>query len=235
MTLAGVDGCKGGWVVAESDGLLSTVQFWIAQTFAEIVSAYSTGPAIVIVDIPIGLAADCPRACDQAARALLGSPRSNSVFSAPCRSVLEATTYFDACQLSRLARGKAISQQCFGILPKIREVDNAMSPSVQQWVREAHPEVTFAVLADDRHGLAASKKEPTGMQHRLELLAKILPEVNPVSEVQRLRPARVHSDDVVDALACLATAHRLSKGLEVLLPAGVVERDAQGLRMEIVA
>jgi predicted RNase H-like nuclease len=34
-----------------------------------------------------------------------------------------------------------MSHQAFGILPKIREVDQLMTPEVQETVREIHPEL----------------------------------------------------------------------------------------------
>lgn len=54
--------------------------------------------------MPIGLGENGPRPCDQAARRFLGQ-RGSSVFPAPVRAVLAATTYVQACELSLAAQG----------------------------------------------------------------------------------------------------------------------------------
>ena len=56
--------------------------------------------AAVAIDIPIGLAPAGPRRADIEARGQSG-PRRSSVFPAPARAVLAATTYEEACALSR--------------------------------------------------------------------------------------------------------------------------------------
>ena len=61
--------------------------------------------------------------------------------------------------------GKAFSKQAFGILPKIRELDRFMTSPLQEWVREAHPEVVFSVLGgapmEHRKKTAEGKAEAT--------------------------------------------------------------------------
>ena len=47
--------------------------------------------------------------------------------------------------------------------------------------------------------------------------------------------AQQAADDLIDAAACLVTAYRISRGMERSFPEAAVERDARGLRMEIVA
>jgi predicted RNase H-like nuclease len=95
--------------------------------------------------MPIGLAAAGPRQCDLDAKALLGR-RGSSVFITPCRAALRAVEDYErACELNRKACGKAFSKQAFGILRKIREIDRFMTPALQDHLREAHPEVIFAV------------------------------------------------------------------------------------------
>lgn len=63
------------------------------------------------------------RACDQAARARLGVPRQNSVFSAPCRQTLDSPDFASASAINRRLSGKGITRQLWGILPKIKSVD----------------------------------------------------------------------------------------------------------------
>jgi predicted RNase H-like nuclease len=169
MDLYGIDGCKGGWLIATiTQTNVSRVSFSVAPRIAEFFAKLVDRPAIVVIDIPIGLSEDSFRDCDKQARALLGSPRSRSVFSAPCRCCLGTMTYAEACQRNFTARGRKLSQQCYAILRKIDEVDASMSSERQRFVREAHPEVTFAVLA----GLAMSnpKRTKEGVGERLEIL-----------------------------------------------------------------
>lgn len=63
-----------------------------------------------------------------------------------------------------------LSKQAYNIIPKIREVDAVVKPSHQRpvdegadvWVREAHPEVTFALLAGLRAGHETGDDVPPG-------------------------------------------------------------------------
>jgi predicted RNase H-like nuclease len=234
MRLCGVDGCKGGWVVAGSDASLRALTFAVFRSFEAVLGAAEED--LIVVDVPIGLPADGPRACDQAARGLLGSPRNSSVFSPPCRAALHAATYRDACDLNLAACGKMVSRQLFGILPKIREVDALITPQRQRRVREAHPEVIFANLAGTGRGLRQAKKSPAGRAERLSLLGRFVPDFDPRQERGRLGgPRVVADDDIIDAVACLVTARRIVDGMALVLPAGAVPFDSRGLRMEIVA
>jgi predicted RNase H-like nuclease len=231
--LIGIDGCPDGWVAAVRDG--DGVSFEIVRAFPAILERIRGASAIVVVDVPIGLPEGGPRACDLAARALLG-PRRSSVFPAPCRDTLSATSFEDACARETRARGKRVTKQTFAILDKIREVDRCLDPDAQEFVREAHPEVTFALLSGRQTGLAHPKKSPEGRELRQRILREALGVECDVHRArERLGRARVGIDDLLDALACLATAERIQKGRAVTLPQGKVERDARGLRMEIVA
>ena len=121
--------------------------------------------------MPIGLAeAYQPggRACEREARRLLGRPRASSVFATPARPVLAAKTYEEACRLSRASApgAKAISRQTYGILPKIREIDDLLRSraELRAIVREVHPEVCFAELAGApmRHAKKTSAGKSNG-------------------------------------------------------------------------
>lgn len=232
--LIGIDGCRGGWVVAASDPSLSCVSFAVVGDLEPLISPGERGGTVIAIDIPIGLSDSGPRACDLEARRLLGRPRASSVFPAPCRAALAATTYRRACGLSRRALGVALSLECFNILPKIRQVDALMTPARQAFVREVHPELVFALLAGRGRGLVEPKRTADGERVRLRLLRKIVPRFDPVAVRARLGLARVARDDVIDAVACLVAAARIAKGEARVVPDGAVFRDAQGLRMEIV-
>jgi predicted RNase H-like nuclease len=225
----GVDGCRGGWLVAEGP----PVRFRLAARFEDLLAGLDFGQAIVAVDMPIGLAEAGPRQCDRQARTLLGRPRASSVFAPPCRSALAGLDYADVCRLNRAASGVALSLECFNLLDKLRQVDAALTPARQRWVREVHPEVVFALLSAGR-GLAASKKTLAGQAARLTLLGTLAIGLDLTAERARLGRSQVAIDDLLDAMACLTAALRLSSGQAMVLPSNAVQLDARGLRMEIV-
>jgi len=201
MALAGVDGCRAGWVAASDRGAR------LYPTFAEIVAQRFE---LVLIDVPIGLLRAGPRPCDLQARSLLGARRS-SVFPAPGRRLLRARRY-----------GRQCSIQLWNILHKIREVDEAMTPRLQRRVREAHPEVSFALL--NGAPLRFAKKSADGEAERRRLLRPIFGEIPAVPGAAR--------DDVLDAYALLWSAHRAWLGEARVL--GGSEQDERGLECEIV-
>ncbi len=242
MNLAGVDGCRRGWVVARADAALGGLTVELVARLGDLFNEAAAGGDIVAIDIPIGLPETGRRECDGAARIMLGFPRSSSVFSPPSRASLAATGYREACLLNTAACGRMLSQQSYHILPKIREVDALITPDSQRYVREVHPELVFALLAGGGHGLLLSKKTPAGEAERLLLLAPFFPELatkpgtDPIAAIrERLGRRRVARDDIVDALACLVAARRIHADEALVLPAREPERDARGLHMEIVA
>jgi predicted RNase H-like nuclease len=130
MWVAGIDGCRAGWIAFKVE-LLTLI------TSVELIDLPVTlrnrpdGLACIAIDIPIGLL-DGSRACDIAARKLLGQPRGSSVFPVPCRAAIHATNYDDATAVNKQRTGKKLSVWTWGIVPKIKEVDDAMTPECQQ-------------------------------------------------------------------------------------------------------
>ena len=120
-------------------------------------------------------------------------------------------------------------------MPKIRHVDALITPERQAFVREVHPELVFAILSGRGRGLVEPKRTDAGERLRLRLLRRVAPRFDPVAVRATLGLARVARDDVIDAVACLVAAQRIALGKAVVLPDGIVERDARGLRMEIIA
>jgi predicted RNase H-like nuclease len=235
MELIGVDGCRGGWVVATANGSLSALAFAIVEDLGPVIARAEHGASLIGIDMPIGLSDDRPRACDLQARRWLGRPRASSVFPAPCRAALAATTYRRACGLSRRALGVALTIECFNIVPKIRHVDALMTPERQAFVREVHPELVFAILSGRGRGLVEPKRTEAGERLRLRLLRRVAPHFDPAAVRAALGRSRVARDDVIDAVACVVAARRIALGKALVLPDGLVERDGRGLRMEIVA
>lgn len=195
----------------------------------DVVAALESGDlAGAAIDIPIGLAAAGPRACDQEARRLLG-PRRNSVFPAPVRAVLAADTYAEACAISRAVCGKGLSKQLYNIVDKIREVDAVQSPRLQAQLFESSPELSFTLMAGGapmRH----TKRTLEGRAERVATLRQAFGlDVTPLVEPP---PAGAARDDVLDAIALAWTARRYLAGSCLRLGS---ELDAAGLRMEVVA
>ena len=235
IRLAGIDGCRAGWVVAAADTSLASMQFAVTTDLAPLFAEAATGRLLIAIDVPIGLPEAGPRACDRAARALLGFPRGSSVFPAPCRATLGAASYADACRLNAVACGRRVSHQTFNIISKIREVDALLGPGLQERVREAHPEVIFAALGGAGRGLVHGKKTALGEAERRRLLADHVPRFDPAAVRARLGVAGVSRDDVTDAVACLVAARRLLTGAALVLTGVDTPLDAHGLRMQIVA
>ena len=111
-TCYGFDGCRGGWfwIGLEPTG---AAQCGVAGELAELVDQARETDR-VFVDIPIGLQ-DEDRACDRAARKLLGKPRVSSVFRAPVRGALDHSRYAEASRRNLAATGKKLTKQTFAI------------------------------------------------------------------------------------------------------------------------
>jgi predicted RNase H-like nuclease len=184
------------------------------------------------IDIPIGLGERGARRCDVEARLCLDPGRGSSVFPAPLRSVLSASSHDEACRWRAAVDGARMSRQAFGLLAKVREVDALMArtPALQRRVRECHPEVSFRAWAgrDLRHG----KKTRPGRAERAALIDAEWPGER--ARLAALLPrGTFRADDLHDAFAALWTARRIGDGVERTLPARP-ERDGCGLAMEIV-
>ena len=206
----------------------------VAATFDALMRQVG-GKATVALDMPIGLPESGARACDVAARRVLGPRRGSSVFPAPVRSVLAASSYEEACALHERADGRRLSRQAFHLLPKVREVDAALQAdaSLQDRVREVHPEVAFAYLTGAP--IAEKKRSREGRAVRTRAIESVWPGVVSVMRDALEGERGFAMDDLLDALVNAWSARRLRRGLAVRHPGGVTPRDAVGLPMEIVA
>lgn len=227
--VGGLDGCPGGWVLATVpvDGRAREgFDVTVLTSLEPVVAALMSGRMVcAAIDIPIGLAPREPRACDLAARRLLG-PRRSSVFPAPARGVLGACSYEDACARSRRACGKGISRQLYNILDQIRAVDALQSPRLQRQLFEMSPELSFATLTEAP--MPDNKRTPAGRAAREEALRSAFGDQGALEA----SPAGAKRDDVLDALVGAWTARRLAAGQQRQLGG---EKDERGLRMEIIA
>lgn len=228
--IAGVDGCKAGWLVAMDleDGTIRL------EVFPKFGALLGTAARLIVVDAPIGIMSGEPRTVDGAARCLLRH-RACCVFSSPYRSMLAARSHAEACEIREGIDGKRCTRQAFAIFAKIAEVDALMTPALQERVVEGHPEVTFAVMQQGRP-MDAKKKSRSGYTARLDALESHFPEIDTVRAGCRL--SGVARDDILDAYAMLWTARRKVRGTAVRLPTpgiGAEQCDDRGLRAEMFA
>jgi len=239
--VAGVDGCKAGWLVAiasvtkESSRIdipcvFELKRVLVADTFRDVLSKTSDCE-LVCVDIPIGLSDDDkPRQCDVAARKVLGRQRASSVFPAPIRPCLSAKTPETASKICLKYSGKKLNRQSFFIMDKIRKVDDLMTPALQRRVREIHPEISFWVL-NSKKPIQQNKKTVPGQAQRHKLLQEIFIDMDSI--LAQVPPSGYVMDDALDALAAAWTAGQVVLGKAGTLP-GTPELDSKGLRMEIL-
>jgi predicted RNase H-like nuclease len=211
----GVDGCRGGWVVASR----------AAVTVAASLEAVVANSTITVfgVDMPIGLPDRWGRAADEQARRALGRPRSSSVFPTPPRGLVGETDYERANRRSWTELGQGLPRQTFHLFARIREVDRLACAQPADRLIEVHPECSFQLLAG---AALPSKHTAEGRRRRRDLL---LPRFGTLVE-SPVRGAAV--DDVLDAYAVLWSAERFARGEHGTLGDGAVDRC--GLPMRIV-
>jgi predicted RNase H-like nuclease len=211
------------------------IRLRIVPQFAAIATAPEM-PAVIAVDMPIGLPARIGpggRGPERAVRALLGK-RQSSVFPVPSREAIYALTYRDACRLALATSDppRSVQKQLFLIGPKIREVDGAFRADATLAARvfEVHPELAFWRLNGDRP-LALPKKVKPGLALRRRLL---IAAGFPRAVVHAPSPKGAGFDDLLDALACAAIARRIHAGIARPFPEEP-QRDEYGLPMAIWA
>lgn len=210
----GVDACRAGWVgIALSGG---EARAYFAPGIRELASrAAADGPLLVIaIDIPIGLADAGRRGADVLARKELKG-RWPSLFITPVRAAVEAADYQAAAAENRRLAGEGLSRQAFALRAKILDVDQwlqAGSPAPAR-VAEAHPELSFALMAGAP--LRSRKSTWAGAAQRRTLLAQ----AGIVLDGDLgLAGEQAGVDDVLDAAAAAWTARRVGHGSARCLP-----------------
>lgn len=223
--VAGIDGCRGGWLMVRLDTASRQISVDLAPSWRDLDFSHL---ALVAVDMPIGLADRGPRACDLAARTLLPPGRKSSVFAAPRRYMVACRSWQEAHAEGRRREGIGLSKQSWHLMAKIAEIDRHIGPGDQERLFEAHPELIF-------HNLNAwqalpPKKTRDGGRRRQEILARhgvALPADGPAFPRRLAGP-----DDLLDAAACALAAERILNGDGCRLPPDPAT-DSRGLRMEI--
>jgi threonine dehydratase len=253
LSLVGVDACRKGWIaVVARAGRFDEAQVMLAETFADVLHHVGV-PALVAVDMPIGLpeiAERRGRAAEIALRAVLG-PRRASVFGIPSRRAVhaynEGRNYQHVCAIARATSGDdawAPSKQAFNIFDRIIEIDDVLcrDSELRERVYEVHPELSFALMKGSPDGLVPldlpkkknGKLNPLGLAERRRLLIEhgfvetFLDQ--PLPKISKgPKPAL---DDFFDACATFWSARRIFERRAIAFPSQVTH-DAFGLRMTI--
>ena len=242
----GIDGCKNGWVAARLEDNRLSIEFY--ETISKFIQANPNADEYLIdmaIGFPSGKEQKRP---DKAARKILRE-RGVTVFSVPCRQVVELgdskervtqnRDYLKKLNSERL--GVSLSQQTLAIIPKMAELDRFLreNPEYKDKICESHPEVCFARLNEDG-AIKIKKSKRDGVTKRIEVLAKhlepgALADIKSLSEKGKCKP-----DDVLDAV-CLAVTARFKAEEKCECIHGDVKPgdegllvDNEGFRMQMV-
>ncbi len=219
IPVAGVDGCRGGWVCVSFVADPAVSQIRLFSSFQELAASLA-GNTVIAVDMPIGL----PERTDKAGRGpeklvrpLLGE-RQSSVFTIPPRAAVYCDEYREAC---RVAFGlsdppRRVSKQAFHLFPKIRELDGFLrsNSGARHRIVESHPEFAFREL-NYGQPMQTPKKikgrvNPAGIAERKALLLK---QGYDGAFLAAPAPRGAAEDDVLDACAVALIAKRRAQGV----------------------
>ena len=233
--VAGVDGCKRGWIcVFRLDGR-APHEVKVFTSFDGL-AAHLPQQAVVAVDMPIGLPDKTAggRGPEQAVRPFLKA-RQSSVFSMPSRAAVYAETGRFENEAERLAahrRASAmafktsdpprkISIQAFGLFAKVRELDSWLCADGSRCKRviESHPEFAFTVL-NKGEPMALPKKikgrvNPDGMTERRAFLAS---KGFAADFLNQPVTRGANTDDFLDACVMMLIAERHARGETIPYP-----------------
>ena len=236
----GVDGCRGGWLIAKTEGErddFSTLSLSVVPTLAQAFSLKAfkekalrektlekkafkqkalkeKAAQLVLIDMPKGLLSDKARKIEGLARQLLKG-QASTVFNVPVVDAVFAGDYQDASAINHRMTGKKLSKQAWYLCPKIRELDELLAEefSLSDEIFESHPELVFRLMA----GVQLPKKKlAEGLTARLTLLERAgMPATQLVNNLIDQYPRSVcFADDAVDALVLLLLAHSPSEDLD---------------------
>nr|WIE92535.1 DUF429 domain-containing protein [Mesorhizobium sp. WSM4875] len=226
--LAGVDGCKAGWIaVHRQPGAPPSAS--VFATFEALLHALPD--ATIAVDMPIGLpdfSSRGGRGPEALVRPLLGAWQS-SVFAIPSRAALYADTgnfttveawYAAHRRASEVAMTtsnppRGVSIQAFGIFSKIREIDQLLiaRPDLRGRIFESHPEVAFCRMNGGTATILPKKIKgtinPAGLEERKALLCR---QGYDKTFLDQAPPKGAAGDDFLDAAAMMLIAGRIASG-----------------------
>lgn len=232
MQIAGVDGCKGGWICITRDLTSREISSEVVASISSLLDRVPR-PVVLAIDIPIGLPETGRRRCEQLARGILGRPRASSVFPAPIRPALVASDRKEADAITRSVDGRGVGAQAWALYFRIRQIDQFLTAdaTARQLTYEVHPEVSFAAW---NGGLAIleSKKSANGMAIRRRLIDGYFGEQARNAIRREQSRSLAADDDINDAFAALWTAARIYSGSARVIP-DPPDVDSNGIAMGI--
>ena len=229
--IAAADGCRGGWLLVKSSSwpCAQNPTVAICPNFSSVLQL-TCECSFVCVDIPIGLpSGNQLRQCDSKARELLGPQGQTSVFLAPPRDCINEVSPQDFQKCHQRCRHKGAGLPVWGILKKIKEVDEIMTPSIQERIIEFHPELAWRRAAGCT---LDSKHQQMGISQRREILDKDIPALDELLSWKLRLGSAAKLDDLLDALIGLSVAEQVLTKAGCFLPVGK-ELDIRGLTMQI--
>lgn len=233
----GVDWASKGWlgVVLSDDGSWETDHFPTISSLWK----YHSDASRIFIDIPIGLPSDSKRDCDVEAKQKLGQ-QGRSVFYTPTRDAVYKQNLSEAKEENETA-GYSIQNQAWGIVPRIREVDEFLDTNLDARDRlfETHPELCFYSLSGQK--TIPSKKTEDGIRRRKNILADEYQEAPTIYEkacelylTPKYASFLSNEDDILDALVAAVTAKRSKDELSRLPQGEDPPRDDRGLPMQML-
>lgn len=234
LNVVGVDGCKYGWVAINlQDNLIWEVKLY--SKINELLDYYEKSD-VILIDMPIGLLKKSKeeRACDKDIRKELGYPRGMSVFGIPSRSAIYCDNYNEGNALNKKLMSKGISKQLWGIVPKIKALDQYLMSNkpIRKKIYESHPELAFMMLKGQ--SMKHNKRKKEGYIERIEILKKIYPKTEEIVEftLDKYLRKEVKKDDILDALVLAINAY-LGQKLNFKNYPEVQISDNKGLKMVV--
>lgn len=229
MFVAGVDGCKGGWIVVA----LARGRFAGAARvthFRDVLEVAADAVAIG-VDMPIGLLPDRMRVCDALAKKYVGERRA-SVFFTPPRKALEATTFDEANALCRMLTEHGLSKQAYALRSKIFEVEQALAAEEARLA-----ELDGLPLSDKpRHHPARAAAERRESRESLRKYARIVEPDGGRMRRERLpggRVVEVHPECSFRLMAGEALSHHKKSYNGMMLRKALLENEGIAIPVEL--
>ncbi len=229
-TCIGVDGCKGGWIIA----VINHGKLYLdkQKEIAHIIEKYSYFDGFLI-DMVIGLQSDKTHIRPDAYARRIIRERSSTIFPAPCRQAVYAGTVERKYNENVRILGKKFTPLTLGIIPKIQEVDSFLqnNPQYKNVIKESHPEVCFAQL--NGKTVLSQKNQCDGVAERILILQNFLPEINLSIITETSIKYKCNIDDIIDAICLAVTANLMEQGKFKVIPEEPM-KDEEGLLMQMI-
>ena len=230
MIVAGVDGCRFGWVMVKWNG-----NNYSCGTYRSIGVLINDNKDLkrILIDIPIGLAsAKTKRTVEQKMRREL-KYRHSTVFNPPCREAVYELNDEAARTINIEIENKSLSVQSLNIRNKIKEVDELLRAPISLNMMESHPEICFKYL-NTGATLLSNKSKESGAIERLKILSNFDRNIKDYFKKVSKQTLRKHvkKDDIIDAM-CLCLVNKL--GTETKLKYIIDEniKDDYGIEIKI--